>query len=102
MDHIQKMYASLEEGFLGTPCMCVYLRIFYFLVYCRQYRKSSYWVVINPIPGGVWSHPIPGGCAILHTPTNFWTTDDTELKFYMVIDIHKLFPKIEKKLGWKC
>ena len=56
-----------------------------------------------PYSGGVWTHPIQGGvCAILHTPTNFWTTDDTELKFYMVIDIHKLFPKIEKKLGWKC
>ena len=55
---------------------------------------------INPIPGGVWTHPIPGGgCAILHTPTNFWITGDTELKFYMVIVIHKLFPKIEKKLG---
>ena len=23
-------------------------------------------------------NPIPGGGAILHTPTNFWTTDDTE------------------------
>ena len=45
---------------------------------------------------GVWTHPIPGGCAILRTPTNFWTTGDTELKFYMVIDTHKLFPKIEK------
>ena len=36
------------------------------------------------------------GGAILHTPTNFWTTGDTRLKFYMVINIHKLFPKIEK------
>ena len=40
-----------------------------------------------------------GMCAILLTPTNFWTTSDTELKFYMVIDIHKSFPKIGKKLG---
>ena len=29
-------------------------------------------------------------------PTNFWTTDDAELKFYMVIDNYKFFPKIEK------
>ena len=27
------------------------------------------------------------GGAVLHTPYNFWTTDDTELKFYLVIDI---------------
>ena len=58
--------------------------------------------VINPILG-VWSHPIPGGVyAILHAPTNFNTTGDTELTFYMVRNIHKLFQKIEKKLGWKC
>ena len=37
----------------------------------------------------------------VHTPTNFWTTDDKELKYYMVIDIHKLFPKMEKRLGWR-
>ena len=46
----------------------------------------------------IWTYPIPEGCvcAILHTTTNFWTTGDTQLKFYMVIDIHKLFPKIEE------
>ena len=27
---------------------------------------------------------------------NFLTSSDTELKSYMVIDIYKLFPKIEK------
>ena len=37
-----------------------------------------------------------GGGVILHTQSNFRTTGDTELKFYMVIDIHKLFPKLEK------
>ena len=59
--------------------------------------------LVNPIPGGgVWSHPIPGVCAILHTPANFWTNGDTELKYYTVIDIHKLFPKIEKIYGSKC
>ena len=50
-------------------------------------------------------HVLFGGGEVdanLHTPNNFWTTDDTDLKFYMVIDIHKLFKKIEKKLGWKC
>ena len=46
---------------------------------------------------GVWTHPIPGWCAILHTPINFWTTGNKELKLYMVIDIHKLFWKTEKK-----
>ena len=57
--------------------------------------------IINPILE-VWSHPIPGGVyAILHTPTNFDTTGDTELKFYMVIDIYKLFPKNEKKIRLK-
>ena len=48
--------------------------------------------------------PIPGmgvGSAILHTPTNIWTIGGTELKFYMLIEIHKFFPKIEKQLGWK-
>ena len=53
--------------------------------------KSSF----NPIQGGVGLHPIQGG-AFLHTPSNFWTTGDTELQLYMVRDIHKLFPKIEK------
>ena len=28
-------------------------------------------------------------------PPNYWTTGDKELKFYMVIDIHKLFWKVE-------
>ena len=53
---------------------------------------------INPIQGG------GGGSdqitfregVILRTPSNFWTTDERELKFYMVIDIHNLFQKIEK------
>ena len=63
--------------------------------------KSLIWVVvINPIQG-VWANPIQGG-ANLHTPTNFWTTGDTELKFYMVQKIYKLFPNIEKQLGLKC
>ena len=69
-------------------------------------KKAKCGRIINPIQGGkgVRTHPIPGVCvcAISHTPTNFWTTGDTELKFYVVIDIHKLFPKIEQKLGWKC
>ena len=50
--------------------------------------------------GGLKTFYYRGG-AILHTPTNFWTTNDTELKFYMVIDIHKLFRKIEKKIRLK-
>ena len=57
--------------------------------------------ILNPILVGVntsyfWL------CAILHNPTKFWTAGDTELKFYMLIDVHKLFSKIEKKLGWRC
>ena len=61
-------------------------------------------IVFNPIPGGGSEHILfwERVCAILHTPTNFGTTGDTKQKFYMVIDIHKLFQKIEKKLGWKC
>ena len=52
---------------------------------------------LNPIPGGSEHFRFRGGvCAILYTPTNFWTTGETEVKFYMVIDIHKLIPKIEK------
>ena len=35
------------------------------------------------------------GGVVLHTLFNFWTTNDRELKFYMIIDIHKLFRKIE-------
>ena len=46
--------------------------------------KSSF----NPIQGGVGLHPIQGG-AFLHTPSNFWTTGDTELQYYMVIDFQK-------------
>ena len=53
-----------------------------------------------PYSGGGLNTSYSGGCAILHTPTNFWTTGDTELKFYMVIDIHELFSKIEKELSW--
>ena len=45
---------------------------------------------IIPIPGGGLITSYSRGGAILHTPTNFWTTDDTELKFYMVLDINKL------------
>ena len=52
--------------------------------------------LFNPI-----KHIYLGG-VILHTPPNFWAIDDRELKFYMVIEIHKLFPKMEKKVGWKC
>ena len=50
---------------------------------------------LNPIPGGEGLNTSysRGGGAILHTPINFWTTGDTELKFYMLIDIHKLFWK---------
>ena len=51
-------------------------------------------------PAEIWSHPIPWDCANLHTPTNFWTTTDKELKFHMVIDIYKSFLKIEQ-IGWK-
>jgi len=36
-----------------------------------------------------------GVCNFAH-PYNLLTTFDTELKFYMVIDIDELFPKIEK------
>ena len=38
-----------------------------------------------------------GGCDQI----TFWTTDDRELIFDMVIDIYKLFWKIEKEIGWK-
>ena len=38
-------------------------------------------------------HILFRGCAIKHIPANFLTTGDTELKFYMVIDIHKSFSK---------
>ena len=59
----------------------------------------------NPIPGGGGLNTSysegRGNGAILHTPSNFWTTGDTELKIYMVIDMHKLFPKIEKKINLK-
>ena len=68
-------------------------------------KKLSQDPGVNPIPGGLWTHPFPMD-VILNTPSNFWTTDDRELKFYMVIDIHKLFWKTEKEalyqLGWKC
>ena len=56
----------------------------------------------QPYSEGGSEHILFQGGAILHTHTNFWTAGDTELKFYMVIDIYKLFPKIVKKLGWKC
>ena len=39
------------------------------------------------------------GGATLHTSTNFGTSGDTEFKFYAIIDINRLFPKIEKQLG---
>ena len=45
----------------------------------------------NPIQGGLITS-YSGVCVI----------DDTKVKFYMVIDNHELFPKIEKELGWKC
>ena len=45
----------------------------------------------NPIQGGLNTSYSGGVCAIIHTPTNFWTTGVTKLKFYMIIDIHKLF-----------
>ena len=44
----------------------------------------------NPISGGALKTPYSGVNAILHTPPNFWTTDDKELKSYMIIDTHKL------------
>ena len=47
--------------------------------------------------GGLITSYSGGGGAILHTPNNFWTTGDTELKFYIVIDIHKSFHKLKKK-----
>ena len=55
-----------------------------------DYQKYGF----NPIQGGSEQILFRGG-AILHTPANVWTTGDTELKFYMVIDIHKLSPKIK-------
>ena len=67
--------------------------------YANKFRNKN----INPIPGGGSEQILfRGVCAILHTPTNFWTTGDTELKFYMVIDIRKLFSKVENNLGWIC
>ena len=54
-------------------------------------------IISQPDPrGGGLNTFYSGGYTVLHTPTNFWTTVDAELKFYMVMDIHKLFPKLEK------
>ena len=60
--------------------------------HCSVYRSNSY-----PYLGGS-EHILFMGGVILHTQTNFLTTDDRELKFYMVIDIYKLFQK-QKKLS---
>ena len=51
---------------------------------------------------GLMSDQIQGVCAILHTQSIFWTTNDKELKFYMIIDIHNLFWKIKKLFDCKC
>ena len=59
--------------------------------------------MLDPILEGVWAYPIPGGRelgAILHTPSNFWTTDGKELKFDMEIEIHELSSKLEERLMW--
>ena len=66
-----------------------------FRVSIRWYEHIKYILryhnFFNLINGGLRSDHIKGVCVILHTPSNFWTTDDRELKFYMVIDIHNLF-----------
>ena len=68
-----------------------------------KHLPLHYLSLFNPIQGGGSEHILFRGVrAILHIPTNFWTTGGTKLKIYIVIDIHKLFSKIEKKLGWKC
>ena len=54
------------------------------------FTKSKF---LNPIQGGLITS-YSGVRAILHTPTNFWTTGDTELKFYIVLNIYNLFPEI--------
>ena len=66
---------------------------------CPPLIKSGVWLRRNEIgltlfQGGL--HTSYSGGAILHTHTNFWITGDTELKFDMVITIHKSFPIIEK------
>ena len=42
-----------------------------------------------------------GVCAILHTPTNFWTAGDIELKLYMVINNYQKWKKIRFKVLWR-
>ena len=37
------------------------------------------------------------GVANILKPPNFWATGNNELKFYMVVDIYKLFSKTEKQ-----
>ena len=54
----------------------------------------------NPIQGGS-EHILFRDVCNFTPPSNFWTTDDRELKFYMV-DIHKLFWKIMKTFWLKA
>ena len=50
---------------------------------------------LNPIQEGLCKHSIRG----VFAKSNFRTTDDKELKFYMVIDIHKLCSQIQNKIS---
>ena len=63
-------------------CIDIYDKPWYFLTLFREGLSTSHF-------GG-------GVCNFAHS---YRTTGDTELKLYMAIDLHKLFPKIEKKLG---
>ena len=96
---------SMHERVLIVPrgCKIASPSLYSDLYIENNFREPQWLVTFNPInAGGIWTLPISGVCAILHTTTNFWTTGDTKLKFYMVIDIYKLFSKIERKLGWNC
>ena len=94
-------FLALQEKSYESPMNCctfwktvsqIHLKVFW--------AFHAYRLLIISIQGGS-EHTLFGGLCTLHTPSNLLNTDDRELKFYIVIDFHKLFWKIGKKFWLK-
>ena len=75
-DYVEYLWVLLDDSLIfksHIAKLCDKLKQYTGVFYLLRHNLPKHCLTLFR---GVWTHLIQGVCAILHTPTNFWTTGD--------------------------